>query len=192
MIDFARLENDEMTLQGLADGLTVADLRHLTNEMADLMFSLIEGCTDEDVTFQPSDPGANDPYASVASEVNIPWTLGHIIVHSTASSEEAAAVAAELARGVDYHGRSRSEIPWEQVTTIRQCRERLEESRRMRLASLEMWPDAPYLDNRYEPWAALGSVNAVARFIMGLWHDTSHLEQLREVVRQANTARVVN
>ena len=70
-----------------------------------------------------------------------------MIVHTTASSEEAAFIAAELARGVEFHGRSRSEVPWETVTTIEQCRHRLEESRRMRLATLQIWPDEPDLDN---------------------------------------------
>ena len=62
-----------------------------------------------------------------------------------AANALALADPADLARGVAFHGRSRSEVPWETVTTIAQCRARLEESRRMRLASLDMWPDQPYL-----------------------------------------------
>lgn len=86
-------------------------------------------------------------------------------------------------------GRSRSEIPWETVTTIEQCRARLEESRRMRLASLEMWPDAPYLDNKITPWAAIGEIDAYGRFVLGLTHDQDHLAQIENVIAQAKAAR---
>jgi hypothetical protein len=105
----------------------------------------------------------------------LPGRLGHVIVHTTASAEESAALAAEMARGVEFHGRSRSEIPWRDVTTIAQCRHRLEESRRMRLASLDMWPDEPYLDNRHQPWPGAGRLDAYGRFVLGLLHDDDHL-----------------
>jgi hypothetical protein len=103
----------------------------------------------------------------------MPWTLGHLIVHVTASAEEAAAIAAELARGVPHRGgRSRSEVHWTTVTTVEQCRQRLEESRRMRLASLGMWPDQPDLSNTYlPPREGAEPVNAVIRFVNGLRHD---------------------
>jgi hypothetical protein len=81
-------------------------------------------------------------------------------------------------------------VPWETITTINQCRERLEESRRMRLASLDMWPDAPHLDNQYLPWPRAGEVNPVGRFILGLWHDDDHLAQIESVVQQAKAARL--
>jgi len=145
-------------------------------------------CVDADVTFQPEDSGANDTFASNQADVKLSWTLGHVVVHVTASSEESAALAAELARGVENHGRSRSEITWESVSTIAQCRQRLEESRRMRHASLDMWPDAPYLDTRYEPWPGM-SLNAVGRFALGLGHDADHVGQLGEIVRQAKAVR---
>jgi hypothetical protein len=117
------------------------------------------------------------------------WTLGHVIVHATASAEESAALAAELARGVAFHGRSRAEVPWQMVTTVAQCRQRLEESRQMRLASLDMWPDEPRLDNTYSPYPGVGRVDPVERFLLGLWHDTSHLDQINELVHQARAAR---
>ena len=189
MLDFSRVWKKEITFDELVAGLTLNDLRKLTDEMIDRQLQLIADCTDADVTFQPVDPGANDTFASNQADVNIAWTLGHVVVHITASSEESAALATELARGVEYHGRSRSEIPWESVTTIAECRERLEESRRMRHASLEMWPARPYLDNRYEPWPNAGQFNAVGRFILGLGHDDSHLGQIEDVVRQAKAAR---
>jgi hypothetical protein len=151
---------------------------------------LIAACTDADVTFQPIDPRANDKYAATEAEVHLAWTLGHVIVHVTASAEESAFLAAELARGVTFHGRSRSEVPWTSVAAIAQCRDRLEESRRMRLASLEMWPTPPRLDNRYEvPGWSTGPINGVTRFMLGLSHDNAHLEQIKEIVRQSHVAR---
>ena len=189
MLDFTPVRNQQRTMAQLTAGLTVADLRQLTNEMVDTILGLIAESTDADVTADILDPQANDTFASNPDEVGISWTLGHVIVHTTASAEESAALAAELARGVEFHGRSRSEVPWENVTTIAQCRARLEESRRMRLASLDMWPDQPYLDNTYEPYAGRGAYNAVTRFVGGLSHDDSHLAQIERLAREARAAR---
>ena len=189
MLDFTPLRNKETTYGRMAARLTIADLRHLTNEMIDTQHGLIADCADADVTFMPEDPDANDTFASDPSLTHLPWTLGHVIVHTTASAEESAMLAAELARGVKYHGRSRSEVAWESVTTVQQCRERLEESRRMRLASLDMWPAQPYLDNTYRFREGDEPINALNRFIRGLPHDDSHLEQIRKIVRQAKAAR---
>jgi hypothetical protein len=129
--------------------------------------------------------------AADPADIDLPWTLGHVIVHVTASSEEAAAMAAELARGVPHRGgRSRSEVYWETVTSIAECRHRLEESRRMRLASLEMWPDEPYLDNTFQYRPDGEPINAVGRFAGGLRHDDSHLEQIVKIIEQAHAARL--
>lgn len=192
MLDFTPVRNKEMTYSELTAGLTVDDLRELANGMVDTVLEMIANCTDEDLTFEPADPKADDPYAADEADRDLPWTLGHVVVHLTASSEESAALAAELARGVpDRGGRSRSEIPWQTVTTIRQCRDRLEESRRMCLASLDMWPDKPYLDNTIVPWKAIGEINALGRFVLGLSHADSHLGQIRETIRQAKAAREI-
>src|SRR5262245_32132349 len=113
MLDFTPVRNKEITMNELAEGLTLNDLRALTNEMVDKIYDLIKPCVDADVTFEPLDPGAEDKYAATEAEVNIAWTLGHVIVHVTASSEESAFLAAELARGVPWRGgRSRSEVHW--------------------------------------------------------------------------------
>ena len=189
LLDFDPVLTREISFDELVTDLTIEDLRELTNDMIDTMLDLIAGCEDADVTFVPDDPDADDQYATDESEQNVAWTLGHVIVHTTASSEESAALAAELARGVEYHGRSRSEVPWQTVTTIAQCRHRLEESRRMRLASLEMWPDEPYLDNRHMPYRFVGELNAIGYFVTGLFHDNSHLEQISNIIRQAKAAR---
>jgi DinB superfamily len=189
MLDFEALRDKRITFAQLVGGLTQGDLRDLTNEMVDSLLALIADCADADVTFVPVDPEANDPWAKTEEEVTLAWNLGHVLVHTTASAEESAALAAEMARGVENHGRSRYETPWETVMTIAWCRRRLEESRRMRRASLEMWPDEPHVNNVCEPWPGAPQVNAIGRFVLGLMHDDSHLAQVAEIVRQARAAR---
>ena len=189
MLNFQAVHDKKMTVAELVAGLTRDDLRALTDEMIDTTLDLIARCADADVTFEPVDPQANDPYAATPEELHLAWNLGHVVVHNTASSEEAAAMAAELARGVAPHGRSRYEAPWTEMRTIAACRQRLEESRRMRLASLGMWPDAAHLENAYPGWPDGPIVNAIGRFVLGLMHEESHLGQIREIVRQAQAAR---
>lgn len=190
MFDFTPVIQKKAKLSELTKDLTVDDLHQYTNEMIDTMLDLIADCTDADVTFEPSDPQANDKYAATEAEVHIAWTLGHLIVHVTASAEESAFLATELARGVAFHGRSRAEVPWQTATSIAQCRDRLEESRRMRLALLEVWPNPPHLDNAYEvPGWASGPINCVPRFMLGLSHDDAHLDQIKDVVQQSRAAR---
>lgn len=192
MIDFTPFFNGQQTLAQFAAQFTPNDLRRFTNEMIDAQLALIADCTDADVTFVPSDPDAHDAYATEPDEVDLAWTLGHVIVHTTASAEEAAAIACELARGVPFRGgRSRYEVPWRTITTIAQCRQRLEESRRMRLALLEAWPREPNLTNTYQPLASAEPRNAMMRFILGLKHDHDHLKQIEEIVRQAKAARAM-
>lgn len=190
MLDFVPVRTGEKHLMDLAEDLSRDDLRRLTDEMIDRQLELIADCVDADVVFVPADPDADDPFAVNEAEKYMSWTLGHVIVHTTASAEEAAAIAAELARGVAWHGRSRSEVPWRTVTTIDQCRHRLEESCRMRLASLDMWPDEPYLDNLYRRREGDPGLNAVAYFISGLMHDDSHLAQITDIVNQAKTGNI--
>lgn len=190
MLDFQSVRERKTKLVDLAIGLTKDDLRRLTNEMIDTQLKHIADCADADVVFQPVDPGAKDDAAATDAEKEIAWTLGHVIVHGTASSEEGAFLAAEMARGVANHGRSRSEVHWTTVTTIAQCRARLEESRRIRLASIDVWPNEPNTEVRYEPFPTAGQRNCFAQFIGGLSHDDSHLAQMAEVVRQAKAARV--
>ena len=183
--------NQEITFDALIANLTRGDLARLTNEMVDTMLNLIGDCTDADVQFVPDDPDAYDPFAEDEKDIDLAWTLGHVIVHVNASCEESAALAAELARGVEFHGRSRFEIPWESVTEIFECRQRLEESRRICLASLEMWPDNPHLDNYYQVRAEAPRINAIGRYVYGLTHAESHLLQMEEIVRQAKEHRKV-
>src|SRR5258708_12207790 len=117
MLDFQPVREKKIALQELVKGFTKADLQHELNEMYDEVLSLIADCTDTHVTFEPVDEKADDPYA-VQGEETISWTLGHVIVHLTASMEEPAAIASELARGVEYHGRSRWAFPCHEVPHI--------------------------------------------------------------------------
>ena len=173
-----------MALQELVKDLTRDDLRRELNEMYDEVERLIADCTDMQVTFIPADAKADDPYA-VQGEESISWTLGHVIVHLTASIEESASLAAELARGVTFHGRSRYEVPWREATTIAQCRARLKESRRMCLASLEMWPNPPHIENTYIPAEGARPHTCISRFASGLKHASDHLGQIADVIQQA-------
>lgn len=192
MLNFSSVHDGLLSVKQLVEreNVTPGDLKTLTNEMIDRMLELIAGCDDADVTFVPSDPEANDMFAESADVVNLAWTLGHVIVHVTASAEESAFLAAEIARGVKWRGgRARYEVPWQEVTTIQQCRDRLEESRRMRLASLEMWPQPPHIENTYEPRSGLKH-NCISRFVAGLVHDDAHLKQIENIVAQARAASV--
>jgi hypothetical protein len=120
------------------------------------------------------------------------WTLNHVSLHITASSEEAAARGASLARGVRVFWRDRYEPHWDTITTTAQLVQRLEESRRMRLAYLDTWPDDPQLDVVYAPnersVAYFGEMNAVGMTLSGPRHEADHFEQMAEIIRQAGEA----
>jgi hypothetical protein len=189
VIDFGPLRRKEASLQDLAAGLSREDLDRLTREMVAAQLSAIEGATDEDVVMVPDDPDANDTYAAGPEDVGLSWTLGHVVVHTTASSEESATLALILARGLPVDGRSRYEVPWKQARTVAFIRDRLDESLRMRLALLAAWPDEPHLDNFYAPYEGRPPMNALGRFIGGLSHDDSHLEQMRKIMVQARSRR---
>ncbi len=187
MLDFTPIKDRSQTFAEFSKGLTKADLRQYTHEIIDTELDIIANATDADVVFVPVDPQAKDTFGK-AEDQDLAWTLAHVIVHATASSEEGAALSSSLARGLVVEGRSRYETPWESVKTVAQLQQRLEESRRMRLAFLETWPDEPHLDLMQE--LPFGTFNAVSRFLVGLFHEDSHLEQLREIMRQAHAAHV--
>ena len=191
MIDFTPLYKREKSLDELARGLCPKDLHSLTDEMIDTMLELLSQAIDADVVFLPFDPDAFDEHAESPEDTNLAWTLGHVIVHTTATAEEAAAMAASLARGVPVNCRMRYETPWKAVATVQQLRQRLEESRRMRHAFLDAWPDHPDLNLTYKPdHPKARPRNALTRFVAGLLHDDSHLPQIRSIIAQASAARV--
>jgi hypothetical protein len=66
----------------------------------------------------------------------------------------------------------------------------------MRLASLDMWPDKPFLSNTYKLQIGPAVVtegypqaNCVVRFLLGLMHEDEHLDQIATIVRQAKADR---
>ncbi|MBX7215073.1 MAG: DinB family protein [Thermoflexales bacterium] len=189
MLDFAAVRQKTARLADLARGLTQQDLAALSHEMIDTLLHEIAGCVDADIVFVPVDRDANDPYAADDMK-NVGWTIGHIIAHTTASAEEGAFLACELARGVPNHGRSRSEVDWQALNTLAACCARLEESRRMRVASLRAWPDQPNRTLSYEPYPGAGQRDCITTFLGGMGHEDGHLAQLREAVRQARAARL--
>ena len=179
----------DVKLADLQDTFTHADLIREVGEMMDTFLALVRDVPDAYVTFVPDDPEAHDPYAADERDIRLAWTLGHVIVHVTASSEEGAARGAMLARGVGVNGRSRYETPWQTVTTTAQIVHRLAESRRMQLAFLDAWPDAPHLENAFdeaeEYW---GRLNAVGMTLTGLRHASSHVEQVKKIIHQTRAA----
>jgi small ligand-binding sensory domain FIST len=189
VLDFGPVHRREAAIQDLAADLGQDDLARLTNEMCDVQLASIEDAVDADVEMVPVDPDAHDQFAARPEDAGLVWTLGHVVVHTTASSEESAALALVLARGLTVEVRSRFEVPWEQARTADFIRHRIQESRRMRLAMLAAWPDEPHLENFYSPYEGRPPMNAIGRFISGLAHDDSHLEQMRKIMGQARERR---
>ena len=182
ILDLTPFFSKEKTVAELTSGFTVADLRPMTDTLFNTIKGIVADVTDADVVFVPVDPQAND------SGETSSWTLGHVIVHATASNEESGALALDLARGVVVEWRSRYETPWETVTTSAQVHQRLEESHRMMHAMLDAWPDAPHMDT-VQTHPFFGELNPISRYMMGIGHEEQHLDQLREIVRQAKAAR---
>ncbi len=195
-VDFSLVFEGEIKLLEFSAQFTRFDLRRASDESLDTIRGFIAGLSDEEVTFDPIDESANDPYA-VAGEEKIGWSLAHLVAHVTASSEEGAAFSSLLARGIAVEERPRYETPWRELQTVDQCLQRIEESRRIRNAYLETWPDKPHLKvNRVLPEGVreqfrerFGDMNASSAFLFGLMHEVGHYEQFREVRRQALAAR---
>ncbi|MDX1990763.1 MAG: DinB family protein [bacterium] len=194
LLDFSPVQNGQLKILEFSKGFRVDDLRAAANGSIDTLLEILSGLDDTDVTFDPIDPDANDPYAKEGEE-NIGWSLAHLVAHVTATCEEWAAYSAVLARGIVYPAepRLRYETPWRDITTHAQCVQRLEESRRMRMAALDMWPDQPFLDVKRELSPRyverFGEMNAPACFLFGLYHEVGHYDQFREVRRQVLEAK---
>lgn len=197
LLDFSPLKNGEMKILEFSKRFTVDDLKAATNTSIDRLLDLIQDMTDADVTFDPIDPEANDPYA-VEGEENIGWSIAHLVVHVTASAEEWARYSQILASGLPYPAepRLRYETHWRTVTTKAQCVQRLEESRRMRLSLLAAWPDNPDLEAKRELserfLERIGEINAVAAFLFGMQHEYNHYNQFIEVKRQIDAAKGID
>ena len=193
MIDFSKIASREMKFSELAKHVSKEELKASSDESIDNMLGLLVGLTDADVSHEPTDDDANDPYA-VEGEEGIGWTFGHLIAHVTASSEEGAAFSSVLARGHALAERPRYETPWGDLDSVAKCKQRLEESRRMRNAYLATWPDDPHLDVYREGMTEgflefTGRLNAIGSFLLGLGHEVGHFAQLEDAKAQALAAR---
>lgn len=197
LIDFTPAQNGELKLYDFAQQFTLEGLRAATNASLDTILAIIGEADDAQLTFLPEDPNADDPFAP-PEERYLGWSLAHLVTHVCASSEEGAAYSAILARGIPYprDPRLRYETDWHTLKTREQVLQRLAESRRMRLAALDMWPDNPHLDvfrtTSEHGLAKNGPSNAKSAYLAGLKHEWSHLDQFREAARQARAAAVRN
>jgi hypothetical protein len=193
LIDFSPVDRHEMQMLEFSKQFSLADLKAATNASIDWILDIIKDMSDAQMTFLPYDPEANDPYA-VEGEEKIGWSLAHLVVHVTASAEEGAAFSSILARGIPYpkEPRLRYETNWHTVTSKAQAVQRLQESRRIRLAYLDTWPDAPHLDvyrqSSEQSIEKFGYINGPASFLGSLKHEAGHYDQFREVARQAREA----
>ncbi len=189
LINFQPVYNKEKTLGDLASEYSSADLCRALNSYVDFTIQIISSVSDEQAIHIPSDPDANDPYATTEAERHLGWSLVHLVMHVTASAEEAAAFSSILARGIALGGRLRMEQDWRQVTTCAQAVARLEECRRMCLAYLATWPDQPDLITvRIMPEnASWMKPNAPISFLAGLMHWHKHIEQFQKVAEAARS-----
>ncbi len=193
LIDFALVRSGEQNLMELAQGMSADDLKAATNASLDLILEILGDATDAELVHMPDDPNADDPYAKPGEE-HIGWSLAHLVAHVTASAEEDAAMSSILARGIPYtrEPRLRWETPWRAFQTREQVLQRVAESRRIRLAYLDAWPDEPHLDvfrelsERFV--AKFGPQNAPATLLFGLRHEADHYDQLRDARAQAAAA----
>jgi hypothetical protein len=184
---------DKVKLSDQQGNFTWEQLVEANNASVDHVLTLIRDLPDSYVTFQPVDEDAYDPYSADRSDKYDAWTLGHVVVHITASAEEAAARASMLARGVTIEQRMRYETPWESVTTIQELVDRLEESRKIRNAYYQAWPNKPQLEVTYDEYEKhFGKVNAIGIGLLGLKHDYDHYGQLEDIIGQARAAEGVS
>ena len=193
LIDFSPTRQGDLTLYDFAIHYTMGDLRQATEAYFDTLFDLINQASDDDIVFAPSDPEAYDPFAKPGEE-HIGWGLGHLVAHVTATLEEGAAYSSILARGLPYprEPRLRYETPWQTIATQEAALQRLAESRRICLSYLATWPDTPFLDVLRDVSPRYiernGPQNAPAAYLSALRHLDDHLDQFREVYRQARAA----
>ncbi|SRR5579875_304850 len=178
-----------------------ADLRMKTEQFFDVVQSIVAEATDAAVVFVPDDPHVSEEpetameiLAAKAGEWNpeatseegkLGWTLSRVIAHVTAILEDGMACAAMLARGAEIKGRLLYEVPWESMTTASHIQARVRESRRICLALLDAWPDQPHLETTVLRIPEIGPLNAIGIGMSGIFHGPMHLDQLREILRQA-------
>lgn len=182
-VDFEAIRAGKTTYAEQVKGITYKDLYNLTDQLFQKINTLTTGLDDKSTTFIPDDPEASEGDGKG-------WNIAHILVHLTASLEEAAATAVTLARGVALNEgqRLRYETPWETVTTAAQVKARLSESARMCKSLLDAWPDQPHMDVTVLRVPFFGPMNAIGAYMLGIGHAEMHYEQIARAVRQAKEA----
>lgn len=178
LVDFAAVRSGQISFADATRTLQPADLRRALDELFSELDAALAQATDATVLFVPRDPDASDQ-----SERG--WPLNQIVAHVTATLDGTTAGAAILARGVQVEGQLRYEPSWEGLSTLQKVQARLKECQRMCRAFLDAWPDEPHLDQTVTPIPALGPLNAIGLSAIGIGHAQQHLDQVREVVRQA-------
>ncbi len=142
-IDFQPVFKKEKNLIDLANKYSHADLGAALNGYVDVTLQIINDVSDEQAAYIPVDPQADDQHAATEADRHVGWSLIHLVMHVTATAEEAAAFSSILARGIPIGGRLRSERNWREVTTCAEAIAQLEECRRICSAYLATWPDRP-------------------------------------------------
>ena len=202
----ARVLEGETSYADVVRDVRPVDLRMKTEQFFDAVQSIIVEATDAAVMLVPNDPHASSEpetameiveakkgrWAQSSPETSegakLGWTLGHVVAHVTAILEDGMACAAMLARGAEFNGRLLYEVPWESMTTAEQVQARVRESRRICLALLDAWPDRPHLETTAIRIPEIGPLNAIGIGMSGIFHGPMHLDQLREIIRQAKEA----
>src|SRR5262249_37278463 len=161
--NFSHVRSGTMTYADLARPLTYHDLHELTDEMVDRMLWIVRDATDADVVFVPIDPNASDTFATEGEE-NIAWTLGHVIAHAIAAAraKEPPALPPPLAPDLTPEVPRPCEPPGRVATPLPRFPTRLYESRRMRHAFLNAWPDPPHREI-VQPSERLGDIDCFIR-----------------------------
>jgi len=187
LIDFEPVTSKAMTLDDLAAQYNNSDLAAALIAYVDFTRQILSNVTDEQATYIPDDPDANDTFAATEEERHVGWSLVHLVAHVTASAEEGAAFSSLLARGIAIGGRLRHEQDWQEITTVVMAVSRLEECQRICLGYLATWPDSPDLETKriLQEGASWSPPNAAASFMRGLSHWNSHVTQFQNTAEQA-------
>src|SRR5258708_4693143 len=202
----ARILEGKTSYADVVRDVRPVDLRMKTEQFFDAVQSIIAEATDAAVMLVPVDHEAQSaPETAMeiiaaregrwvrgeedASEgVKLGWTLSQVVAHVTAILEDGMACAAMLARGVRLEGRLLYEVPWKSMTKASHVQARVRESRRICLALLDAWPDQPHLETTVIRIPEIGPLNAIGIGMSGIFHGPMHLDQLREIIRQAKKA----
>lgn len=177
---FSAMYDGQQSYRELIGDIPIADLYKITEDVFETIQACIAEADDQAVNFVPKEAETDEDG----------WTLSKVISHLTATIEECTALSSMLARGIEAatEVRLRHEVPWQTIQDKQALEARLQESRKMSLASFQTWPDQPHLDLLVgiPGHDAMGPINAIGTSMLGLFHAQTHIEQIREIIRQAS------